>query len=119
MSFCNLNPAAPAAAPVIAASGPQAYPEPTETLPLSAAEISQIRPRVSVLVAEQDANGNFIRQDNLFNQGFGEGEGLNPVEAGRYRLIWAKGCNWSNRASIVWISWSQDWLRSAFYWVTM
>ena len=75
------------------------YPEPTEVLPVTEEEVAGIRPRPSVLVKEQDSGGNFIRQDNLFNTPFGQGG--NPVEKGRYRLIWAKGCNWSNRVSIV------------------
>ncbi|GGG85647.1 glutathione S-transferase C-terminal domain-containing protein [Paenibacillus radicis (ex Gao et al. 2016)] len=52
---------------------------------------------------EQEINdkGYFIRQKNFFTTPFGEGESKLPVEAGRYRLIWAKGCHWSNRASIV------------------
>lgn len=59
----------------------------------------QIRVRPRETVSEQDENGYFIRQPNHFTEGFGEGK--NPVEAGRYRLIWAKLCHWSNRASIV------------------
>lgn len=50
---------------------------------------------------EIDEKGYFVRQKNRFTTPFGEGEGKLPVEAGRYRLIWAKGCHWSNRASIV------------------
>ncbi len=48
---------------------------------------------------EVDENGYFHRQKNLFTEGFGEGK--NPVEKGRYHLVWAKLCHWSNRASIV------------------
>ena len=59
----------------------------------------QIRIRPSETVKEIDENGAFVRQPNRFTEGFGEG--ANPVEAGRYRLIWAKLCHWSNRASIV------------------
>lgn len=59
----------------------------------------QIRVRPRETVSEQDENGYFIRQQNHFTEGFGEGK--NPVEAGRYRLVWAKLCHWSNRASIV------------------
>ena len=50
---------------------------------------------------EIDEKGYFIRQKNHFTTPFGYGENKLPVESGRYRLIWAKGCNWSNRASIV------------------
>ena len=59
----------------------------------------QIRVRPTEKVSEIDENGYFVRQPNHFTTGFGEGK--NPVEAGRYRLIWAKLCHWSNRASIV------------------
>ncbi|MFT3985276.1 MAG: glutathione S-transferase C-terminal domain-containing protein [Lachnospiraceae bacterium] len=59
----------------------------------------QIRIRPQEIVSEIDENGYFCRQPNHFTEGFGEGE--NPVEAGRYRLVWAKLCHWSNRASIV------------------
>lgn len=76
------------------------YPEPFQRVELSEEAKSKLRRRPNVLVDEQDANGNFIRQENLFNASFGDGEGQNPVESGRYRLIWAKGCNWSNRVSI-------------------
>lgn len=48
---------------------------------------------------EVDKNGYFHRQGNSFVTGFGEDK--NPIEAGRYRLCWAKLCHWSNRASIV------------------
>jgi putative glutathione S-transferase len=57
----------------------------------------RIRPQESA--SEIDENGYFVRQPNHFTVGFGEGK--NPIEAGRYRLIWAKICHWSNRASIV------------------
>lgn len=76
------------------------YPEPISHVELTAEDVKDIRKRPNVLVTEQDANGNFIRQQNLFNNSFGTGKDQNPVEKGRYRLIWAKGCNWSNRVSI-------------------
>ncbi|MDO4288266.1 MAG: glutathione S-transferase C-terminal domain-containing protein [Eubacterium sp.] len=59
----------------------------------------KIRVRPVEVVSETDENGFFNRQPNRFTEGFGPGE--NPVEKGRYRLIWAKLCHWSNRASIV------------------
>lgn len=46
-------------------------------------------------------DGSFKRQKNVFTTPFGENEGELPVEKGRYKLYWAKGCHWSNRASIV------------------
>ena len=51
--------------------------------------------------SEIDERGRFIRQGNLFTTPFGEKEGELKAEAGRYKLYWAKGCHWSNRASIV------------------
>lgn len=56
--------------------------------------------RPSELDQEVDAKGYFHRQKNHFTKGFSGNNG-NPVEANRYRLVWAKGCQWSNRASIV------------------
>ena len=59
-------------------------------------------PTYSVQIKEEIAkDGRFIRQPNLFTTPFGEGEGELKVEKGRYKLYWAKGCHWSNRASIV------------------
>lgn len=46
-------------------------------------------------------DGRFNRQKNLFTTPFSNKEGELPVEAGRYKLYWAKECHWSNRASIV------------------
>ena len=77
------------------------YPEPTEFLPITDEDVKDIKPRPNIQNTEVDENGNFVRQQNLFTVPFGDEEGLNEVAAGKYRLIWAKGCNWSNRASIV------------------
>jgi putative glutathione S-transferase len=63
--------------------------------------VTGIRPRPREIENEIDENGAFVRQSNRFTTLFGKGIDQLPVEAGRYRLIWAKGCNWSNRASIV------------------
>lgn len=60
----------------------------------------RVRPRETV--SEIDGNGYFRRQPNHFTTPFGDGEGQLRAEGnGRYRLIWAKLCHWSNRASIV------------------
>lgn len=59
----------------------------------------KIRVRPLEVTSEIDENGYFVRQPNRFKEGFGEGK--NPVEKGRYRLVWAALCHWSNRASIV------------------
>lgn len=50
---------------------------------------------------EIDERGAFIRQPNHFTAPFGDNEHDLKAESGRYRLFWAKGCHWSNRASIV------------------
>lgn len=50
---------------------------------------------------EIDEKGAFVRQKNYFTKPFGEKEDELHAEDGRFRLIWAKECNWSNRASIV------------------
>lgn len=60
----------------------------------------RVRPRETV--SEIDVNGYFRRQPNHFTQPFGDGENDLKAEGNnRYRLIWAKLCHWSNRASIV------------------
>jgi putative glutathione S-transferase len=46
-------------------------------------------------------DGSFVRQQNHFTTPFGSGEGELPVEAGRYRLLWARICPWAHRAVIV------------------
>lgn len=62
---------------------------------------NEIKERPSELVNEVDEKGYFHRQKNYFSTPFGTAEDELPIEKGRYRLIWAKGCHWSNRASIV------------------
>ena len=60
------------------------------------------QPTYSVEIKEEIANdGRFVRQKNVFTTPFGKGDGEIKVEKGRYKLYWAKGCHWSNRASIV------------------
>ncbi len=60
----------------------------------------RVRPRETV--SEIDRNGYFRRQPNHFTKPFGDGaDQLKAAGGGRYRLIWAKLCHWSNRASIV------------------
>ena len=36
----------------------------------------------------------------VFDAPFGDGDGMLPVEAGRYRLIWSHSCPWSQRQAI-------------------
>ncbi|MDO4465725.1 MAG: glutathione S-transferase C-terminal domain-containing protein [Bacillota bacterium] len=50
---------------------------------------------------EFNKDGKFIRQKNRFTTPFGKGENDLPVEANRYRLIWAPVCPWAHRSIIV------------------
>jgi len=50
---------------------------------------------------EITTGGAFVRQSNHFATPFGSGADKLPVEAGRYRLIWARVCPWANRQTIV------------------
>ena len=59
-----------------------------------------IKARPAETLNEIDKRGAFIRQKNHFITPFGDKEGDLKAEAGRYRIIWAKGCNWSNRPVI-------------------
>jgi putative glutathione S-transferase len=66
---------------------------------MSSCSIGQkVRPKE--IEKEIDEKGAFIRQPNHFTTLFGDGENELKAESGRYRLIWAKGCHWSNRSSI-------------------
>jgi putative glutathione S-transferase len=60
-----------------------------------------VKERPKEIELEIDERGAFVRQPNHFSTPFGDGEGELKAEAGKYRLFWAKGCHWSNRASIV------------------
>lgn len=60
-----------------------------------------VRPRPQEIKNEIDERGAFVRQPNRFTTPFGTQEGALKAEPGRYRLYWAKGCHWSNRAAIV------------------
>ena len=51
--------------------------------------------------SENGEGGNFIRQKNQFKTPFGDKEDELPVEANRYRLIWAPVCPWAHRSIIV------------------
>ena len=39
-----------------------------------------------------NANGEIENREFVFKNSFGEGVDQNPVEAGRYRIIWMPGC---------------------------
>lgn len=53
------------------------------------------------LSGEATATGKFERQKNHFTTPFGKEEGQLPVEANRYRLLWAPVCPWAHRSIIV------------------
>ncbi|GGH23367.1 glutathione S-transferase family protein [Paenibacillus segetis] len=58
------------------------------------------------IVNHEDVNeitkeGAFNRQKNRFTTPFGDGPEELSVEAGRYRLLWARICPWAHRAVIV------------------
>lgn len=59
-----------------------------------------VLPRPQEIKSEINARGAFIRQPNRFTTPFGDKEGELKAEKGKYHLFWAKGCHWSNRASI-------------------
>lgn len=50
---------------------------------------------------EISEDGSFVRQKNRFDTPFGDKPGELPVEAGRYRILWAKICPWAHRSIIV------------------
>lgn len=50
---------------------------------------------------EISQEGAFVRQKNRFDTPFGEQPGDLPVEANRYRILWARICPWAHRAIIV------------------
>lgn len=53
------------------------------------------------LTNEISAEGAFVRQKNRFTTPFGKAEGQLPVEANRYRILWAPVCPWAHRSIIV------------------
>lgn len=67
----------------------------------AAARERGVKPRPQETRNEIDDRGAFIRQPNSFRTPFGDGENEWKAVPGKYRLFWAKGCHWSNRAAIV------------------
>lgn len=63
-------------------------------------QLRKVKPVISELTKEIGDNGAFVRQKNLFIKPFGPGKDELPVEAGRYRLLWAPICPWAHRAVI-------------------
>lgn len=70
-----------------------------EEAELHAAEVGAV-PRPRETNVEIDERGAFVRQPNAFTVPFGGKEGEWKAAAGKYRIYWAKGCNWSNRPVI-------------------
>ena len=58
-------------------------------------------PELKNITAEIEKDGSFKRQRNRFTTPFGKEEGQLPVEAGRYRILWAPVCPWAHRSIIV------------------
>jgi Predicted glutathione S-transferase len=54
----------------------------------------------SELAHEINQEGAFVRQTNRFTTPFGPGENELPIEADRYRLLWAPICPWAHRQVI-------------------
>ncbi len=53
------------------------------------------------ITTEVQPNGKFERQNNRFVTPFGNAPGELPVEANRYRILWAPACPWAHRTIIV------------------
>ena len=49
-----------------------------------------------------NANGEIENREFVFKKTFGEGPEQNPVEAGRYRIIWMPGCPHAHKVVLVW-----------------
>jgi putative glutathione S-transferase len=62
---------------------------------------SESEQTTSGTIKEIKADGSFNRQKNRFNTPFSNIDGELPVEAGRYRLLWAAVCPWAHRSVIV------------------
>lgn len=75
-------------------------PDYTDELVEAYAKSVNVDPRPMETKHEIDDRGAFVRQPNSFIRPFGEEEGDLKAEAGRYRIYWAKGCNWSIRPVI-------------------
>lgn len=70
-----------------------------EEAELHAGEVG-VLPRPMETKNEIDKRGAFVRQPNAFIVPFGAKSSEWKAENGRYRIYWAKGCNWSNRPII-------------------
>lgn len=62
---------------------------------------SKTKTLTSENVNEITSDGSFNRQKNRFTIPFGNNPGELPIEAGRYRLLWAPVCPWAHRSVIV------------------
>lgn len=78
--------------------------------PIDFSKFQSSNPRANTVQKEYKGkdHSNFNHRQNYgddeapqFTAHFGNGRGELPVEAGRYRLIWARHCPWANRVAIV------------------
>lgn len=70
-----------------------------EEAELHAGEVG-VSPRPMETKNEIDERGAFVRQPNAFIVPFGAKDNEWKAEKDRFRIYWAKGCNWSNRPII-------------------
>ena len=70
-----------------------------EEAELHAGEVG-VSPRPMETKNEIDERGAFVRQPNAFIVPFGAKDSEWKAEKDRFRIYWAKGCNWSNRPII-------------------
>jgi putative glutathione S-transferase len=86
--------------PVCCAIDFDEFPLPGEDEPVLAADEPAGNIATSESEHEISDRGEFVRQANRFTTPFGGKEGELPVEAGRYRLLWAAICPWAHRQII-------------------
>ncbi|MDR0722788.1 MAG: glutathione S-transferase C-terminal domain-containing protein [Treponema sp.] len=76
----------------------------TKIIKTAAEPVEKVSPgRIALSESEHEISpqGAFVRQPNHFTTPFGSGPEELPVEAGRYRLLWASICPWAHRQIIV------------------
>lgn len=73
-----------------------------ETVLLTDAAIKNFESKIATSedIHEISEAGAFVRQNNYFTTPFGDGENDLPIEANRYRLLWAPICPWAHRQII-------------------
>lgn len=73
-----------------------------ETVLLTDAAIKNFESKIATSegIHEISEAGAFVRQNNYFTTPFGDGVNDLPIEANRYRLLWAPICPWAHRQII-------------------